>query len=116
MQEVFEKIIKKLEALENVFIKGNSHNVAAGISKAIEIVKQEAAGYNNGWIPCSERLPEEHKQYDITTKNEAGIHSDTAIYNPFVGMWFWDEVENKPIEIEVLAWTEKREPYQPKGE
>ena len=72
--------------------------------------------YNNGWIPCSERLPEEHKLYDITTKNEVGIHSDTAIYNPFVGMWFWDESESKHIEIEVLAWKEKDKPYHPKGE
>ena len=68
------------------------------------------------WIPVSERLPEEHKQYDITTKNEVGIHSDTAIYNPFLGMWFWDEAESEHIEIEVLAWAEKREPYQTKGE
>ena len=71
---------------------------------------------HNGWIPCSERLPEEHKLYDITTKNEIGIHSDTAIYNPFVGMWFWDESESKHIEIEVLAWKEKDKPYQPNGE
>ena len=84
--------------------------------KVIKETVKEIEENHNDWIPCSERLPEEHKQYDITTKNEAGIHSDTAIYNPFVGMWFWDEVENKPIEIEVLAWAEKREPYQPKGE
>ena len=84
--------------------------------KVIKETVKEIEENHNDWIPCSERLPEEHKQYDITTKNEAGIHSDTAIYNPFVGMWFWDEVENKPIEIEVLAGAEKREPYQPKGE
>ena len=50
MQEVFENIIKKLESLEKVFIKGNSHNVAAGIIKAIEIVNQEAEKYNNAII------------------------------------------------------------------
>ena len=84
--------------------------------KVIKETVKEIEENHNGWIPCSERLPEEHKQYDITTKNDAGIHSDTAIFNPFVGMWFWDEAENKPIGIEVLAWAEKREPYQPKGE
>ena len=84
--------------------------------KVIKETVKEIEENHNGWIPCSERLPEEHKQYDITTKNEVGIHSDTAIYNPFVGMWFWDESESKHIEIEVLAWAEKREPYQPKGE
>lgn len=166
MQAAFEKIIEKLEeelkladeeklrcARENPLQFDSAKGYAHGVGKAIEIVKQEAAAYeecyndcgeceayykekhhcpkfckvikeavkeieenHNGWIPCSERLPEEHKQYDITTKNDAGIHSDTAIFNPFVGMWFWDEAENKPIGIEVLAWAEKREPYQPKGE
>lgn len=54
MQDVFENIIKKLESLENVFIKGNSHNVAAGISRAIEIVKQEAAKYEECYKDCGE--------------------------------------------------------------
>lgn len=114
MNEFIEKLIGRLEEKANqtwlVLAERN------GYERAIEIVNQLAEEYNNGWIPCSERLPEEHKQYDITTKNDAGIHSDTAIFNPFVGMWFWDEAENKPIGIEVLAWAEKREPYQPKGE
>ena len=52
MQEVFENIIKKLESLEKVFIKGNSHNVAAGIIKAIEIVKQEAEQYEECYKYC----------------------------------------------------------------
>ena len=69
MQAAFEKIIEKLESLEKVFIKGNSHNVAAGISRAIEIVKQEAEKFgrdtnvgSNGWIPCSGCSDCEHKE------------------------------------------------------
>lgn len=119
MQSVFEKIIEKLEEKQDIFLHDDSdygEGKYNAFDEAIEIVKQEAEQYNNGWIPCSERLPEEHKQYDITTKNEVGIHSDTAIYNPFLGIWFWDEAESKHIEIEVLAWAEKREPYQPNGE
>ena len=134
MNKEFEKILKMLEErtsfLSDCMKYGNKdaeqqnksystmmmYEVADLVDDLIEIVKQETEQYNNGWIPCSERLPEEHKQYDITTKNEVGIHSDTAIYNPFLGMWFWDEAESEHIEIEVLAWAEKREPYQPKGE
>ena len=71
---------------------------------------------SNGWIPCSERLPEEHKLYDITFKNSAGIHSDSAIYNPYLKRWLWDADETELVENEILAWAEKREPYQPKGE
>lgn len=35
MKEVFENIIKKLESLEKVFIKGNSHNVAVSCADEI---------------------------------------------------------------------------------
>ena len=75
-----------------------------------------AVEYNNGWIACSEMLPEEHKLYDITFKNSAGIHSDSAIYNPYLKRWLWDADETELVENEILAWAEKREPYQPKGE
>ena len=54
MQEVFENIIKKLESLEKVFIKGNSNKVAAGIIKAIEIVKQEAEKYEECYKDCGD--------------------------------------------------------------
>ena len=91
--------------------------------RIIEIVKKEAEQFgtdtnvgNNGWIPCSERLPEEHKLYDITFKNSAGIHSDSAIYNPYLKRWLWDADETELVENEIFAWAEKREPYQSKGE
>ena len=64
MREVFENIIKKLESLEKVFIKGNSHNVAAGIIKAIEIVKQEAEQYEECYNDCGEwEAYEKEKHY-----------------------------------------------------
>ena len=127
MQETFKKIIEKLEKCKDIMIsskvsdcfeeecKYNDCTVGA-FAKAIEIVKQEAAEYNNGWILCSERLPEEHKLYDITFKNSAGIHSDSAIYNPYLKRWLWDADETELVENEIFAWAEKREPYQPKGE
>lgn len=65
----------------------------------------------NDWIPVNERMPKEHKQYDITTRNVTGIHSDSAIYNPRINKWFWDELEISEVSIEILAWAEKRKPY-----
>ena len=72
MQTVFEKIIEKLEeelkltdeeklrcARENPLQFDSAKGYAHGVGKAIEIVKREAERYNNGWITCSERLPEE---------------------------------------------------------
>ena len=72
MNKEFEKIIEKLEELFqdlNVIevlshvdfdstIQNSLENFLKAITnEAIEIVKQEAERYNNGWIPCSERLP-----------------------------------------------------------
>ena len=122
MQEVFEKIIEKLEEIR---VKKTCKKEKCDtkelcricvVDDAIEIVKQAATEYNNGWIPCSERLPKEHKLYDITFRNSAGIHSDSAIYNPYLKRWLWDADETELVENEIFAWAEKREPYQPSGD
>ena len=80
MQEVFEKIVEKLD--ESSVLRPNSkefyNNPQNGeyvdnvvlLRDAIEIVKQEAEKFStdtnvgsNGWIPCSERLPKEYGDY-----------------------------------------------------
>ena len=149
MQDVFENIIKKLESLENVFIKGNSHNVAAGISRAIEIVKEETeyeecykdceeceAYYkekhhctkfckviteavkeieenHNGWILCSERLPEEREAVllnDFDGFYELGICIVKCGIKGFQAGDWWSSANN------YIAWQPLPQPYQPKGE
>ena len=72
MNKVFEKIIKKQEELfqdlnvievlshvdfDSTIQNGLENFLKAITNEAIEIVKQEAEQYNNGWIPCSDRLP-----------------------------------------------------------
>ena len=114
MNKAFEKIIEKLESMEKVFIKGNSHNVAAGISRAIEIVKHEAEQYNNGWIPCSERLPKENGYYYVTQiVKSVSTGKKIAIEKAYVefskGEW------RRAKHLEVIAWLDI-ETYQPKGE
>ena len=64
-------------------------------------------------LPCAEKKPQKPKHYDITIKNEAGIRSTTAIYSPFWKKWFWDAKETDEVACEILAWAEKRKPYQP---
>lgn len=58
MNKVFDKIIEKLEKLADELYKAycigfNSDDRSE--YDAIEIVKQEAEKYNNGWIPVSEK-------------------------------------------------------------
>ena len=74
MQEAFEKILEKLEEYEYENLVGHDSEMANHCKqdcndvsdctlcvwdKATEIVKQTAAEYNNGWIPCSVSMPEE---------------------------------------------------------
>lgn len=66
MNEAFEKILERL-ILESSscevykLINPNKEDIAEfnAYKKCIEIVKEVAEEYNSGWIPCSERLPEE---------------------------------------------------------
>ena len=139
MQEVFEKIIEKLESLEKVFIKGNSHNVAAGISRAIEIVKQEAEKFgrdtnvgSNGWIPVEEELPRDcdNRFYMCIVENHEEDLPMFCQYDEEYGFGFWHDIydehtlgfvdsefkTNEEFGYEkVIAWQQLL-PYQPKGE
>lgn len=75
MNKAFEKILERL-ILESSsckvykLIKPNIEDVAEfnAYKKCIEIVQEVAEEYNNGWIPCSERLPEESGEYLVTSK------------------------------------------------
>ena len=124
MQEVFEKIIEQLENArywtestfdEDGYCNDDSDEVVY-LNKAIEIVKQEAEKYNNGWIPCNERLPEDKQTCLVTARiyftpdhvdeidNYIGVRIDT--YSKQFG---W-------LDTEAIAWQPLPDPYQPKGE
>ena len=129
MQEVFEKIIEKLEEelkladkekerciKENHLQFDSAKGYSNGVADAVEIVKQEAEKYNNGWFPCSERLPEDKQTCLVTARiyftpdhvdeidNYIGVGIDT--YSKQFG---W-------LGTETIAWQPIPAPYQPKGE
>ena len=111
----FEKILDRFETLENIFIKGNSHNVAAGVSKAKEIVQEVAEEYNNGWIPCSERLPDKAGcEVLATLENSFGQRRVTIIFTGYGDESFW-HCNNKEYDLEawkVIAWQPLPELYK----
>ena len=146
MQEVFEKIIEKLEEYEYENLVEHDSEMANHCKqdcndindctlcvwdKAIEIVKQTAAEYNNGWIPCSERLPEEGGYYLVTYHGWSNgdylpKFDDTYVrrlhYQKSERFTGWnhprccdDKAEND-TNREVIAWQPLPQPYQPKGE
>ena len=63
MKEIFKKIIEKLEensyveAVDDMDAYGDIEHKVVRLDDAIEIVRQEAEKYDNGWISCSERFP-----------------------------------------------------------
>ena len=116
MQEVFEKIVKKLKdwtfnadvIMPNEERLNNRRLIAS--ENAIEIVKQEAEQYNNGWIPCSERLPEESLQsvmgWDEYRERICFVH---FIRGRFI---LGDDTDS----VNIIAWQPLPAPYNPSGE
>lgn len=131
--QMFEKILEKLQECERQAEKdmGLSEKYAEtnayggemiAFEKAIEIVKQEAAECNNGWIPVSERLPDRNKPVLCWVRSTTIASGETYIIgscdNEF---WFLQtyEIGNHSFPVkyyEVIAWQPLPEPYQPKGE
>ena len=128
MNKVFEKIIEKqkelfqdlnvIEVLSHVDFDSTIQNslenfLKAITNEAIEIVKQEAEQYNNGWIPCSEKLPDVRQDVLVTVK-----------YTGFMGMHgYWIKTGHMEAENdwwgdcaggEVIAWMELPSAYRPK--
>ena len=68
MNKAFEKIIEKLEEIRAKKTcnkeKCDTKELCriCVVDDAIDIVKQEAEKYNNGWIPCSGCADCEHKE------------------------------------------------------
>ena len=138
MNEAFEKIIEKLEErtsfLSDCMKYGNKdaeqqnksystmmmYEVADLVDDLIEIVKQEAEQYNNGWIPVEERMPEEAFGCLVTVMDcEPSTQTEFENILPyFVGYDgdSWNDADGETIPFEVIAWQPLPEPYQQKGE
>lgn len=118
MTEFIEKLIARLEeeltladkekercVKENPLQFDSAKGYASGVSMAIEIVNKLAEEYNNGWIPCSERLPEEEGKYLVTLKLGCITFADLK------------DIKHYPhFNADVIAWQPIPQPYQPKGE
>ena len=107
MKEAFEKIIDELKQ-ESIIVDDDAGH------RAVEIIEQIAEEYNNGWIPCSERLPEEPEE-GLTDLDECDEYIamienadiPTALNYAGNGEWYCDGEFYK-----VIAWQPLPEPYK----
>lgn len=153
MKDAFKKIIERLgkehklaEEDAERYDKGNSNHFKYAKARgyvnamevAIEIVKEVAEEYvtdinvgkNDGWIPCSERLPDDDSKEYIVQKTNGSIDIlgfakdayklakyDFAEYKGKKKPIFYDyDPEYGYIEYECEAWMPLPAPYKPKGE
>ena len=60
MNKAFEKILEELEEDARFYNSASDvdQNIRSGLIIAKEAVQEVAEEYNDGWIACSERLPE----------------------------------------------------------
>ena len=79
---------------------------------AIHIVNQLAEEHNNGWIPCSVRLPEGKELHRVLVTDEDGVMAVCyflEVTNVFKVSWDGEEFKD------VVAWKPIA-PYWQKGE
>lgn len=82
--------------------------------KAIQKWEDFCADYNNGWIPCSEQMPEDGTAVlvkDFQGYYEISICETRNGVKGFLNGHWWSSANNYYI-----AWKPLPEPYQPKGE
>lgn len=82
--------------------------------KTIEGIVDDLAE-KGGWIPCSERLPEERGDYLVTTDYE-GV--DIATFEPDIAKWSYCDVDGYywTYDIYTIAWMPLPEPYKERTE
>ena len=117
---IFEKIRERLIAKRDSICKTKNDCIAlsdaevngvtfANFDEAIDIINQVEAEYNNGWIPCSERLPQNAEWVLCYGKNREGeFKYEVSDYIYEINGWMCSRIK------EVIAWQPLPQP--PKGE
>ncbi len=124
MNKAFEKILERLDEERELsyadfsrYVDEVSPSIDAeyddffhrGLERASRLVKEVAKEYNGGWIPCSERLPEENQKVilqdfygNITIEK---MKTNDGLEGFIDGDW-WSSANN------YVAWKPLPEPYK----
>ena len=133
MNKAFEKIIEKLEELQNYacfpteWVNEEQSKIHSYYANKLTEILKLTEQYNNGWIACSERLPEESGYYLVTYHdwsdgNFFPKYDDTyvrrlhyQISEHFVGWNYPKNVDDRAendCHKEVIAWQPLPEPFK----
>ena len=128
MNKAFDKILERFDAKKQYFQKfyeaDRKTEEDEYINKATQlafddaknIVQEIAEEYNNGWIPCSVRLPEAYGEYLVWwTDITRGQYYEIVEYEPNNG-WIGEIPQAFEGKYSIISWQPLPEPYQPKGE
>ena len=123
MNKAFENILDMLEEKQQYFQKfyetdgktEEDENINKATQLAFDdaknIVQEVAKEYNGGWIPCSERLPEDNSICIVTVEypnNETVV--DYGWFDRKSVCWFVGTQEFRTFNI--LAWQPLPEPFK----
>ena len=121
MYKAFEKIIEKLEELHERYINQygavGGNPMAFSVKECMEIVKQEAEQYNNGWISCSERFPEKPRENPKLEGRYVELYLvvEKESDYPFRAFWNGKSFTDGMFPLDVIAWQPLPKPFQTKG-
>ena len=118
---VFDVLRDKINGKETFDLEQGKDYIIQGneISKrdAIEIVNQVEQEYNNGWIPCSERLPEKNT-FVLVSMKDGHMYVAKHVGKVRVGIFDceWKTLGSYFAGDDVIAWQPLPPKYEPKGE
>ena len=117
MNKEFEKILDRLEELQNYacfpteWVNEEQSKIHSYYANKLTEILKLTEQYNNGWIPCSERLPEDDSICMVTVEypnNETVV--DYGWFDRKRVCWFVGMQEFRTSNI--LAWQPLPEPYK----
>ena len=110
MNKAFEKILERLEKERRILLENNIQQAIA-LNFAKGIVQEVAEEYKDGWIACSEGLPEDDSICIVTVEypnNETVV--DYGWFDRKSVCWFVGTQEFRTSNI--LAWQHLPEPFK----
>ena len=73
-------------------------------NQMLNIVDEVAQEYNNGWIPCSERLPDDFMGFEYLTVRRNQINVSISYFCCVNHKWYTSR--NSKQEVDVIMWND----------